>query len=76
VPPPRDPPPVDLDEPQTRRFFAWQAFLAVHRACRLADRPALVRAIDRARLLLPDSPELAALGAGECDPKLRSGARP
>lgn len=33
--------PVGLDEPQTLRFAAWQAFLAAHRACHLApDRAA------------------------------------
>jgi hypothetical protein len=53
---------VDLDEPQTRRFAAWQRFLAAHRACRLGDRAAPA-ALASARALLGDSPELAALAA-------------
>jgi hypothetical protein len=61
-----------LDEPQTRRFAAWQAYLAASRACRLSDRTGLERALAGARALLPDSPELSALEHGECEPKLRS----
>lgn len=38
-------------EPQTRRYAAWQAFLAAHRACRLAPARA-EPALDRARVML------------------------
>jgi hypothetical protein len=62
---------VDLDEPQTRRFAAWQAFLAVHRACRLGDRAEIARTLATARPLLGASPELGALESG-CVDKLRS----
>jgi hypothetical protein len=71
-PGPRPGPHVDLTEPQTRRFFAWQAFLAAHRACRAKDSAALDRALGDARRWLPGAPELAALADGDCSAKLRS----
>ena len=40
------------DEPQTRRYFAWQAYLAADRACRLDPGAAAAPAIARARVLL------------------------
>jgi hypothetical protein len=53
------------DEPQARRFAAWQAFLAVHRACRLGDAAALAHALAAARQTMGTaSPELDALAEG------------
>jgi hypothetical protein len=50
-------------DPQASRFAGWQAFLAVHRACRLGDPSAFARSIDDARARLGGSPELAELAA-------------
>jgi hypothetical protein len=45
---------VPLDEPQTRRYIAWQLFLAAHRGCALGQ-PA--QALEQAREVL-DQPQL------------------
>jgi hypothetical protein len=66
------PPSVSLDEPQARRYFAWQAFLAAHRACRVGAPGELAEALRHARTVLPESRELKALERGECAAKLRS----
>jgi hypothetical protein len=55
------------DEPQARRFAAWQAYLAAHRACRLPGVPGVDerrRALARARAIIGPSPELDALAHG------------
>jgi hypothetical protein len=41
-------------EPQARRFAAWNAFLAAHRACRLDDPAAQTRALEQARQYFPE----------------------
>lgn len=46
---------------QSRRFFAWQAFLAARRAC--PDRDAFAPALKTARAILGSAPELDALEA-------------
>ena len=48
-----DLPSLTIDEPQTRRYAAWQAYLGADRACRLASGAAAQPAIDaRARALV------------------------
>jgi hypothetical protein len=53
----------DLSEPQTRRFAAWQAFLAVHRACRVGFTAEIHARLAEARTLFGQSPELDQLAA-------------
>jgi hypothetical protein len=50
-------------DPQALRFAAWQAYLAVHRACRLGDTAGFVRRLAHARAVIGPSPELDALAA-------------
>jgi hypothetical protein len=57
------PDPAPSDEPQARRFAAWQAFLAAHRACRLGDPALFARTLADARRLIGPSSELDALAA-------------
>jgi hypothetical protein len=43
---------------QTRRFMAWQSFLATHRACKLGDHESFAKELAEARKQLGASPEL------------------
>jgi hypothetical protein len=42
------------DEPQTRRYLAWNAFLAAHRACRIDDPGARAHALEGAQRWFPE----------------------
>src|SRR5439155_21298277 len=61
---------VELEEPQTRRFAAWQAFLAAHRACRLAAPSVADEKLAEARVFFGEVSELASCA------KLRSPIEP
>ncbi len=56
-------PVAETAEPQARRMAAWQAFLAVHRACRIGAQGEVRQTLAAARALLGKSPELETLAA-------------
>ena len=60
----------DSPEPQARRFAAWQAFLAAHRACRLAAPSVADEKLAEARVFFGEVSELASCA------KLRSPIEP
>ncbi len=51
----------DLNEPETRKFAAWQTLLALHRMCRLHQEDAFATVLVEAKKLLGDSPDLSDL---------------